>query len=559
MKASILFLCYIFSLCRADLDTEWWKHTIIYAIVPFSFKDSDGDGIGDLKGITSKLDYIEGLGIETIQLTPIYETPFKDIGYDITDYYKIDKMYGTMDDFDELVSELKKRDMKLIMDMVINHSGDQHEWFQKSIDRIDPYTDFYVWKDSKGFNNETGQEIPPNKWFSLFSPTYEAGTAWEWNEKRKQFYLHQFLPEQVDFNLNNPVLKSELKKMIEFWLDKGVAGFRFDATPYFFENKDFRDAVYYYDQVNQPETLEFLHELRLSLDEYNKEHGGIERIFIAEAHILDSEVVKYFGKKDYPIMHFPYSFNFEYLEGHINPFLFEMYTNYYIESLPKNAVTAWMSQDHDVNRIGSRMTPEYSDIITIASMLLPGTAGCYYGQEIGMLNGLVRQDQFKDFSDHGARDPARLIMQWDDSMNAGFTNNSVPFLPPNSDYFERNVESQQHQENTHLSLFKDLSVMRKTNTLKFGNYKTYYSPYSDSEFIHVMTRSHEDRMVIVVTNFSVFSSSRFNMSRIIQNLPKRIVLATSSINSGYAKGSVLGNEIPMEFMMRPLSCLVFEA
>ncbi|XP_065224320.1 maltase 1-like [Planococcus citri] len=373
---------------------KWWKHTIIYELIPYTFKDSDGDGIGDIKGITSKLDHFFDLGIETIHLTPIL---------------------GTISDLEELIREMNKKNMKLILDLVINHSGYKHEWFQKSIDQIDPYTDFYVWKNSEGIDNVTNLEIPPNKWVNIFSQ--KPGSGWTWNEKRRQFYFHQFLVEQPDFDLSNDNLKKELWKMIEFWLNKSVAGFRLDATPFFFEDKEFRDDVMYLRQINQPETIEFIHEFRTYLDKYNEDHGGFERIFVAEAHGWG--ISTQYDRENYTVTHIPYAFLFEYISFPANAMILKNYLQFWSYYVPEGKIYAWMTQDHDDARVGSRIVPEYADIFTILSMMLPGTVGVYYGQEIAMMNGFATEDQFKDFSGGGLRDPNRLLMQWDDSLNAG--------------------------------------------------------------------------------------------------------------------------------------------
>ncbi|XP_065224318.1 maltase 1-like [Planococcus citri] len=530
MKIFVFYLWLQFCWgCFAKLDTEWWTHTIIYEMIPHTFKDSDGDGIGDFKGITSKLDHFVDLGIETIHLTPMYETSARDMGYDITDYYEVDHRLGTMSDLEELIREMNKKNMKLVLDLVINHSGHKHEWFQKSIDRIDPYTDFYMWKDSKGVDNETNQEIPPNQWVSLFFR--KPGSGWTWNEKRKQFYFHQFLIEQPDFDLRNEDLKKELWKMIEFWLDKGVAGFRLDATPFFFEDKEFRDDDIYLRQFNQPETIEFIHEFRTYLDKYNEKHDGFERIFIAEAHAPDDVIVQYYDRENYTVTHFPYTFLFEYFRRPLDATTLQFYLLFWSFYLPKGKISAWMTQDHDGWRVGSRIVPEYADIFTILSMMLPGTVGVYYGQEIAMMNGFATEDQFKDFSGRGGRDPGRLLMQWDDSLNAGFSTNVTTYSPVNSDYFQRNVAVQKVQPVSHYNLFKDLTTLRKTNTFRFGAYRTDAYPPN----IFCLTRSYKGNVLAVVVNFDK-EFSRVNLTQILHNGPHEISVVAASVNSGYTKG-----------------------
>ncbi|XP_065215270.1 maltase A1-like [Planococcus citri] len=545
------FFCFSSSFEFEKLDTEWWKNTIIYELIPYTFKDSDGDGIGDLKGITSKLDHFVDLGIETIHLTPMYKTTLKDMGYDVSDYYAIEPKLGTMDDFDELVREMKKRKMKLILDLVINHSGYEHEWFQKSIDRIHPYTNFYVWRNPKYLG---GQKIPPNNWRSIFS-LGTPGSGWTWNDKRKQYYFHQFLPEQPDFDLNHKILKNELKKMIKFWLDKGVAGFRLDASPFYFEDKSFLDDGYEDRQMNQPEVLQFIHEFRLFLDQYNQRKGGPERIFIAEVHSESNTVVQYYGKPDYRITHFPYTFLFEHFHAPTTATTLQSDIEKWMNILPEGAVSAWMTQDHDGARVGSRIIPEYGDIFTMITMTLPGTVGVYYGQEISMENGFITRNQIRDFSGGGSRDPARLLMQWDDSTNAGFSSNSKPYLPPNSDYFQKNVEDQKTEVVSHYNMFKDVSILRHTDAFKIGK----FSHYAISDHIYVIIRSHEHHVFTLVVNFDT-AVTPINLTNILKNPPNRIVMAATSTNAGYLTGFILepNSESANEFHMRPLSAVLFE-
>lgn len=554
----VSFLSFIFySYGFAELDTEWWKHTILYEIIPYTFKDSNGDGIGDLKGIISKLDHFVDLGIETIHLTPVYRTTLRDIGYDITDYDGIDPRLGRMRDFETLIKEMKKRNMKLIMDLVINHSSHKHEWFQNSINRIPPYTDFYVWKDAKEFDKKTGKRISPNNWRSIFT-IKDLGSAWTWNNKRKQYYFHQFLPEQPDFNLNNKHVKEELRKIITFWLNKGVAGFRLDATPFYFEDKEFRDGGYEERQLNQPETLELIHEFRLWLDEYNKIHGDFERIFIAEAHTDDNNLVQYYDKPDYPITHFPYTFLFESFYHPIDASTLYNSVQSWMDILPKGAVSAWMTQDHDGPRVGTRIIPEYGDIFTMLSMMLPGTVGVYYGQEIGMVNGFITQNQIKDFSGRGSRDPARLVMQWDSSENAGFSGMDVKtFLPPNSDYFQRNVKNQKAEKVSQYKMFKDLSTLRKTDTFKYGNFTQGLLSSAGRRNIYIVTRSYQSDVLTVVINFGT-STSRINLAEMLNNPQCNITIAAASTNAGYSTGVVLETKLANEFNMRPYSSIVFE-
>lgn len=235
LQALIVIICYVGSV-RLVLATsnDWWQHTVFYQIYPRSFKDSNNDGIGDLKGITDKLEYLKETGIGATWLSPIFESPMIDFGYDISNYKKIHYEYGTMEDFDELIAKANELGIKVILDFVPNHTSDQSEWFIKSVNREPGYEDYYVWRD--GLVAGGGDAVPPNNWVSVF-----YGSAWTYHPVRKQFYLHQFTKEQPDLNFRNPKVRDEMKQELRFWLEKGVDGFRIDAVNHLFEDEEFRD------------------------------------------------------------------------------------------------------------------------------------------------------------------------------------------------------------------------------------------------------------------------------------------------------------------------------
>ena len=274
---------------RAEYNgtVDWWQKTVIYQVYPRSFQDSDNDGVGDIKGITSRLDYIKDLGVETVWISPIYKSPMKDFGYDVSDYRAIDPTFGTMADFDELVTEIKSRGMKLMLDYVPNHSSNEHDWFNKSIAREGQYSDYYIWRDGTGPNG-TG---PPNNWISVF-----GGSAWEFVPQRNQSYLHQFLIEQPDLNFRNPKVHEEVLDNMRFWLDKGVDGFRIDAPIFSYENINLPDEPRSWDNTStpfdysylnhvyttcQPETLELVSEWRDLMNSY-KSKDNKHRALILE-------------------------------------------------------------------------------------------------------------------------------------------------------------------------------------------------------------------------------------------------------------------------------------
>lgn len=280
MKYLFVILCF-----NIVIAEDWWEYANFYQIYPRSFQDSDGDGIGDLNGITQRLPYLKHLGVIGVWLSPIFKSPMKDFGYDISDYRAIQPEYGTMDDFDRLLARCQELNLKLILDFVPNHSSDQHIWFQKSSNPNDPdyakYKDYYVWNSGKLLEN--GTRAPPSNWLSVF-----RGSAWTWNEKRKAYYLHQFLDSQPDLNYRSPQVHRELKNILRFWLNKGVSGFRVDAVPYLFEAAENSDGLYddeplsgecndaedscyleHTKTMDQEETYNTIYDWRMLIDDYS--------------------------------------------------------------------------------------------------------------------------------------------------------------------------------------------------------------------------------------------------------------------------------------------------
>ncbi|XP_021941641.1 maltase 1-like isoform X2 [Zootermopsis nevadensis] len=461
---------------------DWWQTTVLYQIYPRSFQDSDGDGTGDLKGIESRLDYIKDLGVGAIWLSPIYKSPMKDFGYDIQDFRDIAPVFGTMDDFHSLSRAMKERGIKLVLDFVPNHSSNLHEWFQKSVKREAPYTDYYVWTDAKGFEPE-GTPIPPNNWRSVF-----GGSAWEWNQERHQFYLHQFLKEQPDLNYRNPWVLQEMKNVLQFWLDQGVDGFRMDAVAHLLEDEELRDepvkdedSIDEYSQLdhkytfNLPKVLDILREFRILLDK-NSENGT--KIMITEVYMPVEKLMAYYGNKSHPIAHFP--FNFELISvSQENISAQSIYSTImtWMDNLPKGAWPNWVSGNHDNSRMATRFGNELVDAINMIMLLLPGTPVTYNGEEMGMEDTDVSWEQTKDTVGINAgpmkyklfsRDPERTPMQWNAGMNAGFSTANQTWLPVNPNYKTLNVQSQLNAKWSHIKVYKLLAKARKTEAIMNG-------------------------------------------------------------------------------------------
>jgi glycosidase len=319
-------------------NLDWWQTGVIYEIYPRSFMDSTGNGIGDLRGIINRIPYLKYLGVCAIWLTPIYPSPGVDLGYDITDFRGIDKVMGTMEDLEELITKLHDNGIKLILDIVPNHTSDKHEWFVKSVQSIEPYTDYYIWVDAKYVN---GTRQVPNNWLSVF-----GNSMWEWNETRQKYFLHQFYKEQPDLNFWNPLVRDEIKEILRFWLDKGVDGFRIDANDHLYERHDLSDAPILDD--GKPETFGYIravdesfyeaYDWRSLLDEYNKKDGKI-RILVTETY-LNLYSMKYYGNETKRGSHFPLNTCLGNLNHQPAKKYVETLTEW-ISNLPSGAWSSW--------------------------------------------------------------------------------------------------------------------------------------------------------------------------------------------------------------------------
>jgi len=444
----------------------WWQNAVIYQIYPRSYQDSDGDGTGDLKGIESRLDYLQGLGITAIWLSPIYKSPMKDFGYDISDFKDIDPIFGTLEDFTDLLTSCKERNIKLIMDFVPNHSSDEHEWFLKSLLKEEPYTDYYVWEDPKGYD-DNGIPIPPSNWVSVF-----RFSAWEWRDERQQFYLHQFVPGQPDLNYRNPAVLKEMKDVLKFWLDLGIDGYRMDAVAHIFEDDRWMDEPRIegcndpddyncYDHIysyNLPETKEILHEMYGHI----KTVGGEDKINMVEFYGPSEDSAEYYYCSDFP-------FDFELLGfSELPPSAKETQNkiNSWLNNLKENKYPNWVLGNHDNHRVGSKYGDPFMDIFNMLTLSLPGTTITYQGEEIGMVDNLnITFEQAVDpagcncgperYLECG-RDPERAPMQWSpDAPNAGFSTADICWLPVNSNYHNGiNVDEEMSNVDSHATLYQ---------------------------------------------------------------------------------------------------------
>nr|XP_018897744.1 PREDICTED: maltase A3-like [Bemisia tabaci] len=478
---------------------EWWETTLLYQIYPRSFKDSNADGVGDLKGIYEKLDYVKSIGVDAIWIQPFYKSPMFDMGYDVEDYKAVDPIFGTIEDFKELQKAVTDRGMKLILDYVPNHTSDKCEWFKLSERRIEPYTDYYIWKDPKRINDT--HTTVPNNWKSIF-----PGSMWTWSDIRKQYYLHQFSAQQPDLNYRNPKVKKEMEDVLRFWLDLGADGFRVDAVSHLYEAAHFMDEppsinwdtfrIYTFEQ---PECVDLVKEWRAVLDEYSKKDGK-PRLLAQENFNFPHKMLKYIGNETNPGSQIPFFFWLMFARPDWNTTVIDWFIHIQTDTYPRSSYN-WVLDNHDNSRTSSRWFDESVDVWNMWILLLPGLASIYYGTELGMGDLKLRKDQERDAFDGGngrtdRRDSYRGPMLWDGTENAGFTASEKPWLPVHPNYWHSNVKAQQLDPNSHLNTFKKLTALRKNPVITHGDFQTY----KINTWVYMFTRSLEDETIAVLLN-----------------------------------------------------------
>jgi alpha-glucosidase len=477
------------ALAATASERNWWKNAVIYEIYPRSFQDSNSDGIGDLNGITQRLDYLKDLGVDAIWLTPCYPSPQVDFGYDISDYRSIDPKYGTLADFDRLVAEARKRHIRILMDMVMNHTSDRHLWFlQSRSSRDNPYRDWYMWRDGVG-QTAADKGAPPNNWQSYF-----GHSAWQWDEKTRQYYYHKFYIQQPDLNWNNPKVHEAFKEIIDFWLKRGVAGFRFDAINTLFEdssladegivkNKDGKPQINAYgDPVlddtktsNLPGLHPVVQEMRAHMDAFGSDGFPGTRVLIGETYMPNiAELAKMYGPPGKPEFQLPMDTQV----GFINKLDVAQFRSHLAEAETHlNGNTPLLVFDnHDNPRLDARYGDGVHDAEiqrVIATVLLAsrGAALIYYGDEIGMkTKPPTRKQDVKDpigvtgWPREKGRDGERTPMQWDVRPNAGFTAAGIaPWLPVPPSASTINVEKEKYSPDSLLAWYQRLIRLKKTN------------------------------------------------------------------------------------------------
>lgn len=511
------------------MKKTWWKEAVIYQIYPRSFMDSNGDGIGDLKGITTKLDYLKELGIDVIWLSPVYQSPNDDNGYDISDYQAIMEEFGTMEDFDEMLSEAHERGIKIVMDLVVNHTSDEHRWFVESRKAEDtPYRDYYIWREGKEGNQ------PPNNWGSCF-----GGSAWKYDEQRQMYFLHLFSPKQPDLNWDNPKVRQEVFDMMTWWCEKGIDGFRMDVISMISKTKDMPDGEVHglYGDfgpycVHGPHVHEYLKKMN------EKVLSRYDIMTVGETSgVTVEEAKKYAGEDSHELN---MVFQFEHVDGH------GKYGKWTDERMPlpelKKTLSRWQTElygqawnslfwdNHDQPRAVSRFgndNPQYREVsakmLATCLHMMQGTPYIYQGEELGMTNypfeipedfrdiesinaykewcesGRVSHEEFWPCLQLISRDNARTPVQWDDTENAGFTA-GTPWIPVNPNYKEINAAAELKDPGSVFHYYQKLIALRKQlPIIVYGKY-TLLLPEDENLFVY--TRELDKEKLLVVCNFT---------------------------------------------------------
>lgn len=511
------------------MKRTWWKEAVIYQIYPRSFMDSNGDGIGDIKGITSRLDYLKYLGIDVIWLSPIYKSPNDDNGYDISDYQAIMDEFGTMEDFDEMLTEAHKRGLRVVMDLVVNHTSDEHPWFMESRKSKDnEYRDYYIWREGKD------SQTPPNNWGSCF-----GGSAWQYDEETAMYYLHLFSKKQPDLNWDNPKVRDQVFNMMTWWCDKGIDGFRMDVISMISKTEEMPDGEvtdFYGDYspycVHGPNIHRYLKEMN------ERVLSKYDIMTVGETPGVTTELAKQYAGEDTNELNMV--FQFEHVDNHGKygkwddkkwqlTKLKAILSRWQMDLYGK----AWNSlfwDNHDQPRAVSRFgddRPEYREasakMLATCLHMMQGSPYIYQGEELGMTNYPFQSpDDFRDIESINAykewclsgqvspedfwpciifrsRDNARTPVQWDDSEQAGFTT-GTPWIAVNPNYKEINAKAETKDPDSVFHYYKKLIALRKENPIMV--YGKYEPLLEDSEELFVYTRTLDEQKLLVVTNFT---------------------------------------------------------
>ena len=466
--------------------SEWWRSAVIYEIAPISFQDTNGDGKGDLKGIESRIDYLEWLGIDAVWLTPFFPSPMLDFGYDIADYCAVNPIFGSLEDFDRLLEKLHSRNIKLILDFVPNHTSDKHAWFADSrSSRASAKRDWYVWADPSPNGG------PPNNWLSRF-----GGSAWQWDENTGQYYYHAFLLEQPDLNWRNPEVRAAMADVLRFWMRRGVDGFRLDASAVLAEDALLRDDPVEPDadentpppqrlmrvfSDDRPDSLHYVEEIRGVIDEFEG------RLLCGEVQGKTDRIGHFYGNAR-PRLHLP--LNFALLDSPWDALSLQGTIDAYLNAIPEGAWPDWVIGGHDKHRVASKLGQPQARVLAMLLLTLKGTAFFFAGDELGVEQGEIPREAVQDPFEKLVpgydlnRDPERVPMRWYATGNGGFTTGQ-PWLPMGQ-ASGRNVFDLQNDERSILHLYRELIRLRK-DTPAFGSGD--YAPLRSRNDVLIYERS----------------------------------------------------------------------
>ncbi len=494
---------------------------VVYQIYPRSFQDSNGDGVGDIPGIVSRLDYLKDLGVTAVWLSPFYPSPMADFGYDIADYCNVDPQFGTLSDFKGLLQEAHVRSIRIMVDLVPNHTSDEHAWFvQSRSSRDNPKADWYIWKDAKSTLPD-GTPQPPNNWLDVLT----GESAWQWDQTRRQFYLHSFHAKQPDLNWQNPNVRSAICDVMRFWLDLGVDGFRVDAVYWMAKNPEFTDdpavhpiyvkgpATNYHtlrhdNSMGWPDVYTYLSEMAAVL----KEPAYLERprFMVTEAYpegksSLEAYMAFYQGVD--PAVAAPFNFDGMVLPWQARTWRISLASFHAaLATCGPQATACYAFGNHDQHRLASRWPEVAARGIAVMQYTLPGMTFVYYGEEIGMHNVDIPTDRLQDpatiggATEGGGRDPERTPMQWSDEPNAGFSTANDTWLPLAEDYRTNNVVGQTNNPHSFLALYKKLIRMRQDcDVLRYGDFEVL--PMATPHALGYV-RSYNGKRRVTLINFS---------------------------------------------------------
>jgi len=477
----------------------WWKSAIIYQVYPRSFQDSNGDGVGDLRGVIERMAHFRELGVDAVWLSPIFRSPMADFGYDISDYLDIDPLFGSLNDFDALISAAHAHDIKIILDFVPNHTSDQHVWFMESRSSRDNIKrDWYIWRDGGPDGSR------PNNWRSEF-----GGSAWEYDEATNQFYCHTFLAAQPDLNWRNPQVRSAMYDVMRFWLRRGADGFRVDVIWHLIKDEQFRDnpanptftpsqpphhALVPLYTADRPEVHDIIREMRGVFEEFD------EPLLIGEIYLPIERLMSYYGR-DLGGLHLPFNFALLTTPWHA-PSIAKLIDDYEA-ALPPGGWPNWVLGNHDRPRIATRVGTAQAPIAAMLLLTLRGTPTIYYGEELGMEQVFIAPHQVRDPFERNVpgrglgRDGCRTPMQWEPTPNAGFST-VEPWLPLCPSYRSRNIAVSREEPLSIYSLYRKLIKLRRSRpSLLFG---TYHAVLATGDLL-IFVRQHDHERLLIALNF----------------------------------------------------------